>query len=292
MMIRQEVRFWLIHLFYVLFFLFLLNRVFFTSSGLAERSMSYILYPFLKMHKNVIHSMQRQAQDHKTVQNLCKELDALYVQYDVLQGRVAQLEACQIFIQDTAELIDFAQRYQTINKHLAKILMYCCSAQEDIILIEGGVNKNFTKDDILVYQNSLVGRIIEVYPWYSKAALITDQRCRIASQIQASADKESVCGICCGKNNKKMELCFVPHFKPVTVGQTVISTGQGLVYPQGFALGIVQHVKTDLVAHYIQLKPLFDIEHIKYVYVFDKSAKSDPVVHAASIHGSENFKTA
>lgn len=275
MLIRQEIRLWLIHLFYVLFFLFLIHRLFFPSFGMAERCMSFVCYPFFKIHATLTHSLTKQAQDRQSIQELTQELDVLSLQNHVLKGRIAQLEAQQLFLDQTAELRNFAQRYTVEQKSIAKILMCACSAQEDIIFIDGGVNKNFAKDDIVVYQQALIGRVIEVQSWYSKVALITDQRCKVAGQLSplpdAVATDAGACGVCCGKNNQQLQFCFVPHFKPVTVGQTVISSGQGLIYPQGFELGIVTDVKTDLVSHQIQVQPMFDIHHISYVYVLHKN---------------------
>ena len=265
MMIRQEIRLWLIHGFYILFFLFLIHRLFFPSFGMAERCMSFILYPFFKIHLHMNQSVRQQSIEHKTIQSLKNELEVLYVQHDVLKGRLIQLQAQQRLIEQTKELVDFSVRYDTQNKYLAKILMCSCGPYEDIIFIDGGKNHNIVKDDIVVYQNALIGRVIQVFPWYSKVALISDKRCRIAAEVS-----HGVKGICCGQNNKVLSLDFVPHFKPVQVGDLVMSTGQGLMYPHGFALGIVLNVKTDLVAHDIQLQSVFDITSISYVYVLHK----------------------
>lgn len=266
MMIRQDIRARLMHGFYVLFLLFLMHRLFFPSFGMAEHCMSYFLYPFFKIHATVSTSLQQKEFHKQTEDQLREQLQILSMQYDVLQGRLIQLQAQQQFLQQTADLRSFTQKYESKQVVIAKILMTVCSDQEDIVFIEGGKNKYFTKDDVVVYQNALVGRIIEVYPWYSKIVLISDQRCRIAAEIS-----EGISGICCGANNKTLKLSFVPHFKPVKVGDMVFSTGQGLLYPSGFALGVVQTVQTDLVSHTIQVKPMFDIAKLSYVYVLIKN---------------------
>jgi rod shape-determining protein MreC len=264
-MMRQEVRFWTIHVFYVLFVLFLINRIFFSCHGVTERTVSYLLYPFFKIHTSIVSSVHQKSEHRQNLQALQKELDGLYVQHDVLKGRVAQLQAQQLFVEQSQEVVDFAHRYEVDNKKIAKTLLCYESLQEDAMFIEGGSDNGISKDDVVVYENALIGRVIEVYSWYSKVALITDQRCKVSAQTS-----EDAVGICCGKNNKKLEFCFVPHFKKVLVGDVVTSTGQGLMYPQGFALGIVQKVTTDLVSHQIELKPYFDIKNISYVYVFTK----------------------
>lgn len=264
-MMRQEVRFWLIHVFYLFFFIFLVHRVLFISSSMWEQTVSYALYPFLKIHTNIASSLQRQSDRKKSVEELQKEVQVLSIEQTLLRARIAQLEAQQIFIEQSHEVVDFAQRYDDTKRTLSTVLLYYSCPQEDVIYIDGGRNCGFNKDDVVIYQNVLVGRIIEPYSWYSKVVLITDQRCRVSAGVGSD-----LLGVSCGKNNGEFDLCFVPHYKKVEVGDLVISTGQGLMYPQGFVIGVVQSVSTDLVSHQITLKPYVDMQRVSHVYVFRK----------------------
>lgn len=277
-MFKQEIRFWVVRGFFVLFFLFLISRLFFFSAGAAEATMSYLLYPFLKIHTSISSAVNQKSERRQNLEMLKKELDALYVKHDIVLGRLAQLQSQQLFIDQSREVVDFAARYDVDDKKIAKILFYSVSPQEDVVFVDGGVNKEFAKDDIVLYKNALVGRIVEVYGWYSKVALVTDRRCRVSAQVSDDA-----AGICCGKNNNVLDFCFVPHFKKVSVGDTIVSTGQGLIYPQGFALGIVESVVTDLVSHQIKVKPYFDIKNISYVYVFNKVRPSNIIEKPQSL---------
>ncbi len=264
-MLRQEIRVWLIHVFYLFFILFLLHRIFFVSTGFLEKTASCVTYPFLKIHTAIAQSLQQQADHKKSVSLLQSEIDQKTIENTLLKERLSQLEAQQIFIEQSQEIRDFAQRYTDDNKTIARVLLHYTTPQEDIIFIEGGHNKNFVKDDIVVYLNALVGRIMEVHAWYSKVALVTDKRCRVAGIVGKNGE-----GISCGKNNKEYDFCFVPHYKPVVVGDLVISSGHGLVYPQGFVIGMVKSVTTDLVSHHIELQSYVDVSSISYVYILKK----------------------
>lgn len=265
-MVRQEVRWWLLRVFYLVFSLFIINRIFFVSSGMMEQAVSCLMYPFLKVHANIVGLRQHQLNQKKTVEELQKELDLMTIEQQVLRAQVAKFQAQQIFIEQTKELIEFAQRYDQDRTSIAKVLLSYSCPQEDVIFIEGGRNRGYGKDDIVVYKNALIGRIVELYPWYSKVAVVTDQRCRVSSMAGLEAE-----GISCGKNNSALELCFVPHYHHVEVGELVVSTGHGLMYPSGFTIGVVQSVATDLVSHTITLKPYYDISSIQYVCVLLKN---------------------
>ncbi len=266
MELRQEVRFWLLRAFYVCFFLFIINRIFFVSSGMTEQAVSFFTYPFLKVHNNISTSLKNKSDYKKTVDDLYKQIDVMIIEQELLKERLSQLEAQHVFMLQTRELVEFSKRYDQENMSLAKVLLQYSSPQEDVMFIDGGKNKNYQRDDIVIYKNALVGRIIEVYPWYSKVATITDQRCKVSSVVGLDGH-----GISCGKNDNTLELNFIPHYKLVLLGDLAISSGNGLVFPQGFIVGIVQSITTDLVAHKIGLKPYFELSQIPYVYVLFKS---------------------
>jgi rod shape-determining protein MreC len=269
MVLRQEIRFWLIRIFYISFFFFIFHRFFFASSGMIEQVASYVMYPFLKVQTTVAKSIQHQTEYKKLVDELHQEIDVMIIQQELLKQRIAQLESQQIFTLQTRELIEFSERFDLGKMSLSRVLLQYSCPQEDVLFIDGGKNRNYQKDDIVIYKNALVGRIIEVYPWYSKVALITDQRCKVSCVIGADAH-----GISCGKNNTVLELNFIPHYKQVMVGDLAISSGHGLVFPQGFVVGVVESITTDLVSHYIKLQTYFDYSQIEYVHVITKNGIS------------------
>lgn len=242
--------------------MFMLNRLFFSSVGMIERTTSYALYPLFKVQEGLAFPFKKASLYFQRVSELEQKVIALEQQRDDLRAELIELEALATFSRDCQHVQEFAQRYNYQQQQLAKVLLCDISEKEDVIFVEAGLNKSIQKDDVIVYKNMLVGRVIEVYPWYSKVALTTDQRCKISAQC-----KKGVTGICCGKNNRQLELQFVPHFKDIKMQDRLISTGKGLIYPQGFDLGTVVDIVSDNVSHYIQVSPSVDIQKVEYVYI-------------------------
>lgn len=253
------------YLFYMIFILFMLHRLFFFTPGVFEQIGSCVAYPFLKVKQIVQYPFYMGAAYFDNVEHLQKQIQELQLDKDFLQSQLIEQKALQTFHEQSKDVREFAKRYDHKHKLLAQVLLSSVGSSEDIILVGVGAQQGVYKDHVVLYQDMIIGRVIEVYPWYSKVALITDQRCKIAAQC-----KRGVTGICCGKNNGQLELNFVPHFKDIQVGDMMLSTGKGLVYPKGFALGKVSSMTSDNVSHFIQAKPLYDINQIEYVYVFVK----------------------
>ncbi len=261
----QKMRVHFIYVFYILFFLFMLHRLSFFSVGILEKTTSYICYPFLKIKSAIVYPFEKVSLYATDQQVLHRQIRDLMQQNQDLQAELIQKEALQTFNEQIKEIREFAKRYDYQHKKLGAVLLTDCSEKEDTIMVDLGSDHQVKKDDIVVFKNILIGRVVEVYPWYCKVALITDQRCKVSAKC-----RKNVTGICCGKNNNQLEFNFVPHFKDVQVGDSLISTGKGLMYPQGFALGTVTSIESDNVSHYITVKPMVDVQDIDHVYICSK----------------------
>lgn len=253
------------YLFYFLLIFFIINRLFFFSPGITEQTMSCMVYPFVKVRSMLAYPFSSLIYHWQSVTTLQQTIEQLRLEKEGLQEKIIQNESIYQFVEQSKEVAEFAQRYENGSKKLVKILLTVISPKEDIVIIDAGIHHGICKDDVMVYKNMLIGRVIELHPWYSKVALITDKRCKVSAQ-----SKDGVVGICSGKNNGELEFNFVPHFKEVAVGDLIISTGNGLVYPQGFALGEIMSIRTDNVAHYIEAKTLLDLHDLSYVYIFNR----------------------
>lgn len=270
-MLRQELRSYLMAFFYILFFVFFIHRLFFHTAGIYERVFGYITYPILQIHDRIVIRMEQQADDAKDRKLLQTEIGALVAQNAFLSAEVRRFQAQQIFLEQTEPLRQFAKKYDHKDMLIAKKLMLSVSDVQDVMYVDVGVQDGISKDDTVVAQNCLVGRVVETYDWYSKVALISDKRCRISAFIDSA-----VMGLCCGCNNGKIQFLFVPHYKKIESGQMLYSSGQGLVYPSDFALGYVNQIVTDLVSHVITIQPALVFKDIDYVYVLKRK-----VVHQA-----------
>ncbi len=256
-MIVSQKREWIV-LFIALFF----------SVGFAwytyffQRCASYLIYPILAAHHSLIEPLSHPFSTEKKGA-LSKKHRILQKKYNKLQARVIELEGTQAYLNGTQELRDFAKRYQQ-DYRVSRVLSRTLSDQEQSFFIEGGESSGVERDMVVVYCNSVVGKIIEVYPWYSKVCLITDKRCKVG----AYCAKTRAQGIHEGSNHSgQTELKYVDHLSSVNEGELVLTSGEGLVFPEGFALGTIASLCPDGLYQKVQVKPIFSIQSIDYCAV-------------------------
>jgi len=80
-------------------------------------------------------------------------------------------------------------------------------------------------------------------------------------------------GIVEGINKQdELRLSYISHLSVVHEGDEVLSSGQGLIFPRGFALGTISHCEVDGLYQKVVLKPCIDVTAIDFCYLLEKES--------------------
>jgi rod shape-determining protein MreC len=238
------------------------------SSGVLDRYASYCLYPVLLMQRSITGPINTMLSTKQTQRELEVTLNRVRLEKEALAAQLIELRAATAYLDEIQEVLEFKARYGDQDGRLAHVLMRAISPQEHFFLVGAGSEHGIEKDMIAVYKNGLVGRVTEVYPWYSKLLLITDRSCKIAAQCCTTG----AVGIHEGLNDVgESALTRVSHLAAVEKGDLIVSTGDGLVFPKGFALGSIASSEADGLFHRIVIAPVFDVSTIEYCYLIRKT---------------------
>ena len=121
---------------------------------------------------------------------------------------------------------------------------------------------------VAIYKFQLLGRVCEVFPWYSKISLITDSQSKVSAYINSN----NACGIVEGTNFfNKCYLRYISHLAKIKNNDFVFSNGEGLIFPEGFCLGKIVHFKTKDVCHDIEIEPLVDFSSLEMCHLTNQS---------------------
>lgn len=133
------------------------------------------------------------------------------------------------------------------------------------VIIDKGAHAGIMVDMPVVNSSGVVGRVVSVSPHYAKVLLLTDQNSAVDSLIQRSRDRGMVRGL-------KRDVCALEYMiktSDVRVGDIVVTSGLGGVYPKGIPIGEVTKVEDspgDLFRH-ITVKPAVDFSRLEEVLV-------------------------
>ncbi len=236
------------------------------NSQTVERAVSYIVYPFLIIQQKYIGSVKAWFTTRTNVAELHDTITQLQQEKESLLTTIIRLQAGKTYMDDIQELVAFKKRYSAPGV-LAQVIMRTISDQSHFFIIDAGADKGIKADMVVVYKDHVVGRIVAVYPWYSKVILITDRACKVSAYCVTT----KAGGILVGMNNKNdMQLTRVSHLCPVLEDDLIVTSGDGLVFPRGFALAKVRVSHMDGLFYTVIAEPLIDIHALHYCYVLHK----------------------
>ncbi len=248
-------------------FAFSVYRAFIFTPGLLDSLVSRIAYPFLVLEQTCIAPVKNawlHWHSHKQLEQLLTEYKQKNEQ---LVAQSIEQQEIKNYDEETKELREFAQRYTQEKAITAQILLKHFDDNAHFYLVDAGSNKGITCDMVVVVKNCLIGRICDVYPYYSKVRLITDKLCK----IPAYCSKTGVQGIHQGCNQLDFtELSFVNHLEKVEIDDMVISSGEGIIFPRGFGLGLITACRLDEFHYTITMKPLADLTALRYCLIIQK----------------------
>ncbi|HPC10705.1 MAG TPA: rod shape-determining protein MreC, partial [candidate division Zixibacteria bacterium] len=93
-------------------------------------------------------------------------------------------------------------------------------------------------DQPVINQYGLIGRVRSTTPRFATVQLLTDPANRVAGRIERSREM----GIVRYLPGRGMILDNFPIFGDIAVGDTVVSSGLGGIYPEGLVVGVVTDV--------------------------------------------------
>jgi len=252
--------------------LLVLFRVITISPVIVEKVVSWCTYPFILAQNSLVVPLQEAVKRRKTVEELTVALQQQQKELDTLRAENRALQATEAHVQQLAEMSSFVERYATDHMVAAQVILKQFSDEAHFFIVDAGTNRGITKDMIAVYNNCLVGRVVEVYPWYAKVVLITDR----LSKVPVLCVKTKTQGIHEGENSlTQTKLEFVSHLQPLQQSDLIISSGDGLVYPKGFALGKIRDFSLNSLGlnYVVAIEPVLNMRDINYCYLVAKGAE-------------------
>lgn len=241
-------------------------------SIMVESVSSSFLYPVLRIQHAFIEPLGRWFATKKTVASLEDELCKIKQERDLYCAQLVETRSLFWYQQETQQLHDFNARYATGKGLIAQILVRHISRDAHFMLVDAGAWQGVKKEMVALYNNCLVGKVVEVYPWYCKVILVTDADCKVAAycaQTKAS-------GIHQGNTNTMSCLHYVSHLEHVVVDDIILSSGQGLIFPAGFALGTVYSACPGQLCYDIEVKPIVDFYSLQYCILIGKEEIRHP----------------
>lgn len=123
------------------------------------------------------------------------------------------------------------------------------------------------KGQIVLSDESVIGRIDEVGEHYARVVLVTD----INSKIPVVVERTRARAILSGNNTVMPQLMFLRSVADVQEGDIIVTSGVGGMFPAGLPIGFVNSVRNGEIT----IETIADIGRIEYVRIVDYGLSND-----------------
>ena len=158
----------------------------------------------------------------------------------------------------------------------AQLVAFDPSGWFQTILIDKGRNDGVVQDMAVVSAEGLVGRVIGVGNQHSKVLLIIDGNSAVDAFIQRSRAR----GVLVGLGREMCLLKYVQRNEDVQVGDKVISSGMGGVFPKALLVGTVREVVRGSSGLFqrVEVEPAANFSRLEEVMVVIQTPPEKPAM--------------
>lgn len=189
----------------------------------------------------------------------------------VLQRQLEEYKQREVRFQEAQQALTRLEVLLDLKRQVAlpvigaRVIAYDPTLWSRSAIINQGKAQGVKEGLPVLAPQGIVGRIVAVYPEYSKVMLIVDRK----SGADAMVQRTRIRGMLKGKGGNRCSLEFVPKSADVQVGDLVLSSGLVGLYPKGLVFGKVTaaNKKNPGVFQEIEVTPNVDLSTLEEVLV-------------------------
>ena len=190
-------------------------------------------------------------------EKLRKEIDKLIRQNNELTEQLRQKGRI-------SDLMDYQQKRQ-LKSVVATVIGRDATQWARVVFIDKGTQDGIRENLAVVTHAGVVGHVIQAGVNTSKVMLVMDGR----SAMDTLFGDDRVAGIVVGTGMEFCEMKYVPITAEVNVGDQILSSGLGGIYPKGLVVGTVISITkaTQGLFQEITIAPSADFSRLEEVLV-------------------------
>jgi rod shape-determining protein MreC len=217
-------------------------------------------------------SVYQQVNNAKEYLNLRKENEDLALENAMLRSLLFQ-------VKDSAFMSkpDNIKGVKPSDIMVAKVIKNSYNVYENYLTLNAGHQQGIKPDMGVINSLGIVGIIDDTSENYSTVASVLNKKSRINAKIKKSNHFGSL--IWDGKSTGFVQLIDVPRLAAIRKGDTVVTGGQSVIFPENINIGTIHRVfrdkdnKTNFYT--LEVKLFNDMTNLGHVYILKSKGKEE-----------------
>lgn len=191
-------------------------------------------------------------------------LSDLKAENERLQARNAELEESEQTAKRLQDLLNLQDSY-SLQSTGARIIAGSTDSWSSTVTINLGSSSGLTVGMPVMASNGVIGQVVECGATSSTVRLINDENSSVSAMVQSTRAQ----GMLNGSASGQVTLDLIATSQTVNVGDVVVTSGLGGVFPKGLPLGKVTNVENTPGSLYLEVtvEPFASTENFEEVLV-------------------------
>jgi rod shape-determining protein MreC len=230
----------------------------------TRQALLFVVSPFIKVTAASIQGVTDIWRDYVDLRALREENKRLQLETTTLKRRLDQLQEQALETQRLERLLAMRQASQA-EFLTARVVGKDATNWFKTILLDRGSLEGVRRNQPVLAPDGLVGKVVEVTPTSARVQLLTDPVNAVGGLIQ----RTRVTGIVSGNLGAGGRVRYLPLLADVVVGDEVVTSGMGGVFPKGILIGRITSVerKSGALFQEATLQPAVDLSRLEEVLI-------------------------
>lgn len=228
----------------------------------------YAYAPLQRLIQAPLSGMAQQWQSWQRDEDLAAQVQQLQAQNDELRTQIQLLAYYQAENRRLRMLMDSVDSV-TVPVMIAEIYDSNIEGYRETIVINKGKEEGVYAQQAVIDPFGLVGQVTEVFAHQAHVMLISDGRSRVPVYVERTQQRALVSGIA---ERGALQVENLRLDSDIQIGDRLLSSGLGGVFPRGYPVAEVQAVERDQRNSFLQvkLKPLAHLSSMLEVLLLDQ----------------------
>jgi rod shape-determining protein MreC len=212
--------------------------------------------------------------------NRVSEYLNLQTQNEILATENARLKSLLFNIKDSTLVpkIDSIKGVDKVNIIVSKVIHNSYNVYENYITINSGEKAGVKADMGVINSAGIVGIVDKTSENYATIVSILNRKSQINAKIKKTNHFGSL--IWDGKSTGFVQLIDVPRLAAIRKGDTIVTGGQSVIFPENINIGIIDKIYIDNQTNYytLNVKLFNDMTNLGHVYII-KSKNREEIIN-------------
>lgn len=185
---------------------------------------------------------------------------------DRLESELVRLRELEVENTDLRNLLGLKERTRPGTLLPVSVIGRDDTAYAQAITVDRGTTGGVVEGTVIVTHKGLVGRVVKANPLSAKVMLLNDINSSVAIRLQSDT---RATGILRGQSQgNSLVVVHIPQTDVIKVGDVVITSGIGEVYPEGLVVGKVTRVERNEADPFqaAAVEPAVDMNKLERLY--------------------------